>query len=376
MKFLKSITIALLLGTCSFVQAQDMHFTMFDMAPLELNPTYTGYYSGTFRIGGLYRSQWQGLSVSPDGFGASKGFSGYKTPSAYIDLPFGIPNKKTGMMKSWMGVGVSFYMDQVSSLSNLAASLSLAYHLGLGQQGKTLLSFGLQGGIAQYRTGSAQDYIFEDGIIASGGSHGGINGGIYQTSSTGEILQNNNATVPDFTGGVMLSHRARNIKFQLGGSVNHFTTPKYNFLGAEATLPMTMIASFIMDADITKRLRLKPLVFFHNQLTPAQGTTGGFSSFELNTQLLLGIHFNDAKDITLYLGGGYRFFDAAIARIGLDIKGFKFGFAYDINLNDGGLSSKVFPKQNRGMAFEVALSYTAKLYKVPVITEVLFCPRF
>ena len=83
------------------------------------------------------------------------------------------------------------------------------------------------------------------------------------------------------------------------------------------------------------------------------------------------------KDITAYFGAGYRIFDAAIIRVGLDIKGFQFGFAYDINTNSNGLSSSVFNNNNRGMAFEVALSYIAKLYKVPpVVRDVLFCPRF
>ncbi len=372
MRFLKSLTIGLLVSVCSLVQAQDMHFTMFDMAPLELNPTYTGYYSGTFRVGGLYRSQWAGLFVSPDGFGSAGGFSGYQTPSAYIDVPFGIRKKgNSGDMKSWMGAGVTFYMDQVSSLSTLSAQLSLAYHLGLGKKGNTIVSFGLQGGIMQFRAGSASDYIFEDGIIASGGSQNGT----YQASSTSETFQDANATAPDFTGGLMVSHRGRNIKFELGSSLNHFTTPTYNFLGTEARLPMTLISNFIMTAELGKRFQLKPLVFFHNQLTPSVGTQGGFSSYELNAQMLLGIHFNDMKDITLYVGGGYRLFDAAIARVGIDIKGFKFGFAYDINLGDG-LSYQAFPRANRGMAFELALSYTAKLYKVPVVDDVLFCPRF
>lgn len=364
----------MLLGACSTIQAQDVHFSMFDMAPLELNPAYTGYYSGTFRIGGLYRSQWTGVSITNDGFGyggAGKGgFDGFHTPNVYIDVPFGIRNKKTGLMKSWMGVGVSFTMDKVSQLSNMFASLSLAYHIGLGKQGKTLITIAAQGGIAQFRAGSASDYVFEDGIIASGGA----NSGIYSSSLSSESFQDANKTVPDFTGGLMLSHRARNIKFQLGASLNHFTSPEYSFLGNDAKLPMTMIANFIMDADVSKRIRLRPLIFFHNQLTPSIGNQGGFSSYELNAQLLFGFHFNDAKDITLYLGGGYRLFDAAIARIGLDIKGFKFGFAYDINLN--GLSQKAFEKANRGMAFEVALSYTAKLYKVPVVKDILFCPRF
>jgi len=382
MRFYKSLLIAMFVGVCTLTQAQDMHYSMFDMAPLELNPTYTGYYAGTFRIGGIYRTQWGNLSTTQNSNGSPYpglansnvgNFSGFQTPSAYIDVPFGIPKKgNAGAMKSWMGAGVSFYLDQVGSLSTLSASLSLAYHIGLGKKGNTLISIGAQGGLIQYRAGSASDYVFEDQIM---------------TGTTQESFQNSNVSVADFSGGLMLSHRARKLKFQLAASVNHFTMPEYNFLsvGADEKVrqPMTMLANFIMKAEIAKRLQLKPLIFFHNQLTGASNidgngnaASGGFSSFELNAQLLLGIHFNDQKDITLYLGGGYRISDAIIARIGLDIKGFRFGFAYDINPNGNGISASTFSKSNTGMAFEVALSYTAKIYKVPQVKDVLFCPRF
>lgn len=380
MRFLKSLTIGLLLGaSATTVQAQDMHFTMFDMVPLELNPTYTGYYSGTFRIGGLYRSQWGGLSISPDGFGSVGGFSGYQTPSAYIDAPLApFPKKgREGNVKSWMGAGLSVTMDKAnggllddSGISTLRASLSLAYHLGLGENGKTILSFGLKGGIMQFRT-TADQYIYEDAIIANGGT---TTPGFDRTL-TSESLQNSSATAPDFTGGLMLSHRSRNIRFQLATSLNHFTSPKYNFLATEAKMPMTLLSNFIMEAELGQRFQLKPLIFFHNILTPSVGTDGGFSAYELNAQLLFGIHFNRAKDITLYLGGGYRVSDAAIARVGIDIKGFTFGFAYDINLGDG-LSYNAFAKNNRGTAFELGVSYIARLYKVAVVEDVLFCPRF
>jgi len=145
----------------------------------------------------------------------------------------------------------------------------------------------------------------------------------------------------------------------------------------EAKLPMTTIANLIMRIALTKKgnLFLKPLFFFQNTINTT-GLGDGLSAFDFNGQVLLGIHFNDMQDITLYLGGGYRASGDAIARIGLDVKGLKFAFAYDINTGTQGLNSQVFQNNNRAMAFEVALSYVAKIYKVPVIEDVLFCPRF
>lgn len=375
MKILKSVCLLFIVGFCtSSSQAQDRHYTMFDMAPLELNPVYTGYYAGTFRVGGIYRTQWAGLSVStpPSLNNTSSSFSGYQTPSAYIDVPFGIPPKdKSKSMKSWAGVGISFYYDAVGNVSNLAASLSLAYHLGLGKKGNTIVSLGVKGGILQRRISG--NYIFEHDLDPS------------SIHSSDPVFGNGNVTktLPDFSGGLMLSHRGRRFGVEAAVSLNHFTNPNYSFKtpdqneADEAKLPMTIVANLALRIALTKtgNLFLRPLFFFQNTLnTTGQGE--GLSAFNLNGQLLLGIHFNKMQDITLYLGGGYRISGDVIARIGLDIKGFRFGFAYDISTNAQGLNYQVFTRNNTGMAFEVALSYIAKIYKVPVVDDLLICPRF
>ena len=374
MKILKSLCLLLIVGFCaSSSQAQDIHFSMADMAPLELNPAHTGYYAGSFRIGGIYRTQWSGLSIStpPSLNNQSGNFSGFQTPSAYIDLPFGIPPKNGGDMKSWAGVGISFYYDVVGSLSNLAASLSLAYHLGLGKKGNTIISFAAQGGILQRQVDG--DFTFEDQLIA----------GLPATNDPLFGQGNLSKTLADFSGGIMVSHRGKRFGFEAGSALNHFTNPNYSFVTPdqnepdEARLPMTLMSHLNFRFAISKqgRVFLKPMFFFQNMLA-SEGTPEGLAAFDLNGQLLLGIHFNDLKDITLYLGGGYRASGDAIARIGLDIKGLRFGFAYDFNVNNQGLNFQTFASNNRAMAFELGLSYTAKLYKVVVPPTQIVCPRF
>lgn len=373
MKIIKSVILLLLVSFCTSTQAQDIHYTMFDMAPLELNPAYTGYYSGTFRIGGIYRTQWAGLSVSNPPSATSSagysGFTGYQTPSAYVDLPFAI-RRKNKPLRNWAGVGISFYYDAVGPMSNLAASLSLSYHLGLGKKANTILSFAAQGGVLQRRINS--NFTFESDLDPN------------QIGQIDPLAQGNlTKTLPDFSGGLMLSHKGRRFGFEAGISLNHFTNPNNSFETPETNdegedrLPMTLISNLAMKIALTKngKFFLRPLVFFQNTLNTT-GVGEGLSAFDLQGQLLLGIHFNDLQDITLYLGGGYRASGDAIARIGLDIKGLKFGFAYDINAISEGLNYQTFQSNNRGMAFEVALSYVAKIYKVPVVRDVLFCPRF
>ncbi|MCH2022655.1 MAG: PorP/SprF family type IX secretion system membrane protein [Saprospiraceae bacterium] len=366
MKILQSLFLFFLISYCTSSQAQDVHYTMFDMAPLEMNPSQTGFFAGTFRVGGIYRTQWAGMSIvqsQPPLSTGSTNFSGFQTPSAFIDVPFGIPPKdKNKTMKSWAGVGVSFYLDKVANVSNVAASLSLAYHLGLGSEGRTVVSFGLQGGILQHSIKG--DFTFEQDLTGLGAGD--------PLYTSGEASK----TMPDFSGGVSVSHRAKKFGFEGGISLNHFTNPNYSLNNEDSRLPMTIIANLIGTVTLTKKLFLKPLFFFQNMLnTTGQGE--GLSAYDFNAQVLLGVHFNDEEDLTLFVGGGYRASGDAIIRVGLDIKGLKFGFAYDINTQAQGLSYKVPTfNNNTGMAFEVALSYVAKIYKVPIIKDVLFCPRF
>ncbi len=156
MRIFKGLLLTVLMGSTASLFAQDIHFTMFDMSPINLNPVYTGYYSGTFRIGGIYRSQWQGLGMNVSGLDPK--FGGFQTPNAYADVALGIPPKSGAEMKSWLGAGLNFYNDKVGNLNTMRAELSLAYHLGLGQRGRTRLSFGAKGGL--YQVSSKGDYLW------------------------------------------------------------------------------------------------------------------------------------------------------------------------------------------------------------------------
>ncbi|MBK9681630.1 MAG: type IX secretion system membrane protein PorP/SprF [Saprospiraceae bacterium] len=68
--------ILLVVGLLGYMvpKAQDIHFTMFDLSPLTLNPGLIGDFNGTFRVTGNYRIQWPTIAK-------------YQTPSIGIDAP-------------------------------------------------------------------------------------------------------------------------------------------------------------------------------------------------------------------------------------------------------------------------------------------------
>jgi type IX secretion system PorP/SprF family membrane protein len=345
MNFRKQILLWLTLSWFGVAQAQDIHYSMFDMAPINLNPAYTGAFAGTFRIGGIYRAQWPGLGTT------TGNFSGYQTPSAYLDIPVA-PFSKKSPIRSWMGIGLSFTSDQVGlgDLSTLGGMLSLAYHISLSNTGNTRLSLGVKGGIVQQRIDASQ-LQFESGII-QGGS------GTYVIVGD-NTPADNSASYADFSAGALFTHMASKYDMQIGFSANHLSSPQYQFLGNEAKLPLGLIGSAIFNIQLGDKYVLRPMAFYQN-MARAQ---------ELNLQALFGIHLNETKDFTLLFGGGYRVGDAAIGRVGLELKGLRFGFAYDFNASQ-------LSNNGRAMGFEVGVSYIAKLYKNVVVKDILFCPRF
>jgi type IX secretion system PorP/SprF family membrane protein len=346
----KSLLLFFFVLSFGAINAQDIHFTMFDLAPLRMNPANTGAYLGSFRIGGIYRGQWNGMSVFNNG-NATISSKGYKTPAVYIDAPF-LPFANR---KCWLGGGLSFYQDNagIGNIKTLNAQLSLAAHIGLGAKGNTVLSLGFSGGLYNSSIGGS-GLLFAQDILntPSGGT----------PTSGSEILDNANVSTPDFSAGLKLSHQGANgFKISAGFSMNHITQPSVGFFANdEFKLPYGFIGNFSADIPFGEsKLYLRPMAFYQT-MAKAQ---------EINAQALLGYFLNEDRDMAILFGGGYRVNDAALLRIGAEIKGFNFGFAYDLNMS--GLSNN-----SRAQGFEVGASYIAKVFKDPNVPQILFCPRF
>ena len=58
----KAIAIFLVLGFFT-IKAQDIHFSLWDMSPLNLNPAMTGQFDGDYRFNGNHRNQWSSVTV-------------------------------------------------------------------------------------------------------------------------------------------------------------------------------------------------------------------------------------------------------------------------------------------------------------------------
>jgi len=349
--FTRLLLVVVLLGSLRLANAQDIHFSQFYSQPLLLNPAMTGNLSEHYRASLTYRNQWATIPAP------------YSTVAASVDAS--LLGCQLGM--DHVGVGFAFYNDRSGDgiLNDMTAMLSVAYHKGLTSDRRYMLSAGAQAAFKQ-KSVNIQNLLFENQINS--------NLEFDPTLPNGEPFQTNRFNYMDFSGGVLFtgspSDRAN---FYLGGAYYHFTKPGESFLveevlNVEPNLPDgRMVFHGGGNFYVTDRFSLSPSALYMNQS----------ASQELLFGNAFGFHFsqgnryrrNDSDNSAVYVGGWYRWEDAIIFMLGVDFKGFRFGFSYDINI------SPLKQASNSQGGIELALSFAGRMAECKRRAPV-YCPRF
>jgi len=343
MKLFRLLLLIVIVNATGKLSAQDIHFSLYNMSPLTLNPALTGAFSGTARIGGIYRDQWASVISGQQ----------FVTPSFYIDAPiirgFG--------KKDWVGVGFTMFSDKAGSLQlqTAASLLSASYHLSLNKKGTSILTLGVQGGSVQRRSKKATELAFEDEFDASLGG-GGLGVGMSADNIDG------NASYLDFTAGLMLRAKLDDISaMELGVAYGHLTQPDYGVTLDTAGIskrPARITAHGRYDREINEKWSVSPTFLYQTTASATEFALQGWASNQIN------------KDFRLNMGLGYRFGDAAQVLFGGDYKDLRVALSYDVNVSSLNTAS------NYQGGFELAAWYIIKIYKTPVIKQRVLCPRF
>lgn len=323
-KFTRKVAATLVLTAGAFsMQAQDMHFSQFNGAPMILNPALTGNFSGLYRVTGIFRNQWSSVTTPYVTFGGS------------IDGPI----KKDVAVDDYLSGGVSIYNDRSGdgNLANLSTLASLAYHKFLGEESKMSLSVGLQGGYTQKSIDLSRLYWQDE--FKNGG---------FQPGTTGEQL---NPKVKYFTAnaGLSFGHAvSEKFGYQLGIAGHNLNQPNESLLkkaNNEVGLGMRINAQLGAIIQGGERLSIRPAFMYQTQTSATEIIAG--------TEFLYIVGEPDIRSVAtgVFVGGWYRFGDAALITGGLEFKGFRVGFAYDYNMS----KLKVASGGNGG--FEIALRY-------------------
>jgi len=350
MKILKHLLIySFLLFATGVLHAQDIHWTQFTMSPLTLNPAFTGDFEGTFRIGGIYRDQYNFVS------GKNPGGKGFRTPSFFVDVPIIMIRKR-----DWVSAGIVAYADKAGSggLTNSGYLASGSYHLSLDKKSTRYLVAGIQFGSVTREIKDREALTFADNILD--GTPGSSSTDFNKIPTDGKGY-----SVTNFG----LMYRAATDKktnMNIGLAVSYITRPDGGITtaGAGATgsrfkRPLKTTFHGQMERKINDKLTIYPAFIFQNSAKVNEIAVQAMGGYALK--------FKDL-DLQAKAGLGYRVGDAVQLLIGAHYDDWQFGLAYDLTAS--GLTSS---NSARG-GFELAINKIIKIYKQPTVPPVIFCP--
>lgn len=281
--------------------AQDLHFSQFFNNPLLTNPANTGFIpDADYRISASYRNQYSNIMAVP-----------YKTFSVYGDAQV-FRNK---IENGWLGIGGVIMRDVAGtgSLTSTKIYGSLAYHQMLGLS--SLLSAGFNVGWANKRIDQSK-LTFPDQF----------DGKFFDASlPTAVLLQNNNVSFFDIQAGMNYAYfPTENIYINAGYSIMHVNTPQEKFFdataGADNKIPIRHTAFINGLFKVHDQVIVNPNAYYSRMAGASELVLGLNAAYDLT------------GDGTKQLIGGlyYRYNEAVIPMIGLEIKNVRFTFSYDV----------------------------------------------
>lgn len=338
MKFSRLLPVLILFFCWQGLSAQDIHYTLFDMAPLRTNPALTGAFSGTARIGGIYRGQWLSAAGSAD----------IQTPTFYVDAPI----VRGFRDKDWVGVGLSFSSDNAGpfNLKTTLGGISAAYHLAANKAGTSVLTLG-----GQYNQVSRS---VEYGNVISDQTIDTNVGG--QGTQNSDFEDNDDSYTDISAGALFRTSLAKETSLELGVAALHLNAPDVK-IDSTSQRAMTLTAHVKYEQPLDEKWSIAPAIFYQ--------TTEGDGAGELLVQAWAGRRMN--QDLKLNMGLGWRKGDSGSVLLGADYKDLKVALSYDLNMRE---TAKDITNSFGG--FEVSAYYIIKKYKTPTLPAKVLCPVF
>jgi type IX secretion system PorP/SprF family membrane protein len=323
-------------------KAQDLHFSQFYHAPLNLNPALAGVHYGDFGFVANYRSQWESIGVD------------YLTFSGTLERKFYVEN----LQNSYFAGGLLFNFDQAgtSKLSRTNIGVSGSYSTQLSPI--LFLTGGAHIGINQ-RAFRTQDLTFDNMF----------NGEQFDPNEGRESFDKTNTLSIDLGAGVNFHLQPANAhpvnkrsKLDVGVSVFHVNRPNEAFNLNEDIRLERRFSSYVIGT----------LMLAENFDVLVRGTAQFQGAFQQNVIGGAGkIHLSKkpSRELAVALGAAYRFNtvgDAIIPHIDFQIRQWLLGLSYDINVSELQMASV------RQGGPEVALRYLFTNIKPAAKTKV--CP--
>ncbi len=302
---------------------QDINFSQFYELPLLRNPGLAGIFSGDFRLTASYRNQWESVTVP------------YRTMA--LGAEYKLPQSEDAVSSKVIGLMVTNDVagDSKFSRTQVFPAGNIQIPLNFGSQ--TFLSLGFMGGPVLQKFDPSK-LTFNDQFV---------NGSYSPNNPTSQIFNKTNVTYFDLAAGISISGMmGAQTKYYAGFGGFHLIEPKIAFMEQN---DVSLNRKFVVNAgiyaptNIDNHFTIYADYFMQGPYRQAQG--GFLFSHDLYGD-------GDENKTTSITGGiFYRWDDALIPVLKLDVNKLGIGLSYDINTSNLKSAS-----QYRG-GFELTLSF-------------------
>lgn len=342
-RILRNVSATILAGIALQASAQDAHYSQFYENSLLRNPALVGIFTGDYKLGINYRSQWATVSKP------------YTTVMLSGETRVMV-NREIG---DYLSFGLVTNFDKAGSIDMSTTQIypAIAYNKAMEDVYHSYLSVGLTGGYSIKSVNQSKMTTSNQWDPT----------GYNSSASTGEYATFKNLSNYDIGAGISLnSSMDQNGRFNyyLGVSAFHINTPREQFTGSEAT---------------NRNMKWQFNAGFHSSFSEQFGLTvhANYSYQQPSTELILGGFFTWRSVpvglpsvFALNFGLFYRNMDAVIPMIRVDYKDVSIGFTQDVT--NSSLATNV---QGTG-ATELTLFIRGLYEHKKNPRDPMYCPRF
>ena len=343
-KYIFGLCSGLLLGISQLANAQDIHFSQFPEISTMRNPALTGIFSGEYKVGLDYRSQWSQVSSNPYNTVAFAGET-----RILVDHNIG----------DYLSFGLDITYDKAGAIDvRTEIYPAIAFNKCMEDEHHTYISVGLAGGYFSRSVDNSK--------MTTTSQY--VNRSFDPNNPSLESTPYNSLHNYDMGAGVSLnsSFDLEGVSnYYLGVSLYHLNHPTEIFYGNQVLvqLPLKWEASAGFHVNLGRQFGLT----FHANYTLMdpyyEFIGGGFITWH-NTPIAFPSNF------MLSLGGFVRYNDAFIPMVKLDINNVAVGVSYDINNSSLGAT---IPGTS---ATEITLFVKGKYNHKKDPRQNVMCPKF
>jgi type IX secretion system PorP/SprF family membrane protein len=343
MKTLRNLVIVIICQVAALqATAQDIHMSQFYETPILRNPALIGIFNGDVRVQAVYRNQWNSITTP------------YQTGTLSGELKFPV-----GQYYDYVTTGLQLSFDRAgtSQLQSVQVLPAINYHKSLSEDKSSYLSLGVTGGFVQRQ--------FDPTHLTFNNQY--TNGRFDASAPTGEEGRLAKMGYTYLDAGVGLSYNSKigeDIPYYIGAALYHFNRPKVSFYGDEG---VELAPKWSFNAGITLPIDDKwKLIAQYNQVHQNSyneyigGAMLGYSLYDEGLD----------SDHGVYGGLMFRWNDALVPVIKIDMGAYEVGMSYDINVSTLRNASRSFG------GFELSFVFKNFLNSRNTTLDATNCPSF